>query len=476
MTDEQKELWLEGAETFGDAVENRRIVPVMEEGEIDFTVSMPAVKYDKDPSIHTSAKPEGYRQVYWKTFWNKILEGYQMSVDATTDLTEIKALVEEATNAANAAATSANNATTGASNVNATLMGMTVTITDRTGASTSVNIGFEIAPENVYSSRSAMYADAGNILAGKFCMIATSDPTATDNATLWSRNSAPASPAEDAFTFLSDLDQASTSAFADWLNNVKPTILQAIQDANTAAALANAKAALAQTAADNADASRVAIEANEQTRQTNEAGRVAAETQRQTDWTSFFSDTLSTGCRKLWNDFWSNINFLWTGFWGTSADDPNGVRKQWSDLHDAATADHVQAGSDHTRANQDHSIAENDHSRADIDHSTAGGDHTRAGQDHAASEQATAEAIEQTEILEEWNTHQPYIGDGTTGDENYWYIWVDGQYVKSVYAKGDDLHWEEMTETEKQDLAARVLAQLVFATPEETRAMLNELT
>lgn len=152
------------------------------------------------------------------------------------------------------------------------------------------------------------------------------------------------------------------------------------------------------------------------------------------------------------------------------------MRKQWSDLHDAANADHVQAGNDHTRANQDHSIAENDHSRADIDHSTAGGDHTRAGQDHVASEQATNYANQQAELLEEWNTHQPYIGDGTTGDENYWYIWSNGQYVKSVYAKGNDLHWEDMTETEKQDLAARVLAQLVFATPEETRAMLNELT
>lgn len=472
MTDEQKELWLEGAETFGDAVENRRIVPVMEEGEIDFTVSMPAVKYDKDPSVHTSAKPEGYRQVYWKTFWNKIMEGYNMAVEATADLTELKTLIEQAVEEAEAAAHAATEAMEGAENVDADLTGTTITITDREGQSKSVNIGFEIY--RTYGSVAQMNADAANVPEGKLVMIATQSPTDPENARLYGRNSNPVS--DNPFTFLSDLDQASSAAWADWLENQKPAIIQATSDANTAATLANTKAALAQTAADNADASRLAIEANEQTRQTNEAGRVSAETQRVTDWNNFFSDTLATGCRKLWNDFWSNINSLWTGFWGTSADDPNGVRKQWSDLHDAATADHVQAGSDHTRANQDHSIAGSDHARADIDHSTAGDDHTRAGQDHIASEQATAEAIEQTELLEEWNTHQPYIGNGTTGDENYWYIWVDGQYVRSVYAKGDDLHWEEMSEQEKQDLASRVLAQLAFATPEETRAMLNELT
>lgn len=477
MTDEQKELWLEGAETFGDAVENRRIVPVMEEGEIDFTVSMPAVKYDKDPSIHTSAKPEGYRQVYWKTFWNKIMEGYNMAVDATSDLTDLKTIIEQAIEEAEAAAQAATEAVEAAENVNADLTGMTVTITDREGQSKSVNIGFEISEDHVYLSKAAMKADAANVSKGQFCMIANNNPDDEDNATLWSRNAYSASdPEHFPYSFLSDLDQASSAAWADWLENMKPAIILATSDANTAATLADTKAALAQTAADNADASRLAIEANEQTRQTNEADRVAAETQRATDWNNFFSDTIATGCRKLWNDFWSNINSLWTGFWGTSADDPNGVRKQWSDLHDAATADHVQAGNDHTRANQDHSIAENDHSRAEIDHSTAGDDHTRAGQDHIASEQATAEAIEQAELLEEWNEHQPYIGDGTTGDENFWYIWVDGQYVKSVYAKGDDLHWEEMSEQEKQDLASRVLAQLVFATPEETRAMLNELT
>ena len=92
--------------------------------------------------------------------------------------------------------------------------------------------------------------------------------------------------------------------------------------------------------------------------------------------------------------------------------------------------------------------AASDHTRAESDHTTASSDHTQAGQDHTASTQATSAAIAQTEILEEWNTHQPFIGDGTTGDANFWYIWDSDNdtYVRSVYAKGDDLHWNEMSE------------------------------
>ena len=114
-------------------------------------------------------------------------------------------------------------ATTAATNVNADLTGMTVTITNRQGISKSVNIGFEILQEHVYPSVDAMNADAANVRAGQFCMIATTDPTSTENAQLWSRNSS-ASTSEHPYTFLSDLDQASSAAWADWMENYKPTI------------------------------------------------------------------------------------------------------------------------------------------------------------------------------------------------------------------------------------------------------------
>ncbi|MCR5578690.1 MAG: hypothetical protein K6F74_05695 [Prevotella sp.] len=128
-------------------------------------------------------------------------------------------------------------ATTAATNVNADLTGMTVTITNRQGVSKSVNIGFEILEDHVYPSVAAMNADAANVRAGEFCMIAATDPTSTENAQLWSRNSSAATSAHP-FTFLSDLDQASSAAFADWLENYKPVIeadhTRAEQDHSTA--------------------------------------------------------------------------------------------------------------------------------------------------------------------------------------------------------------------------------------------------
>jgi len=76
-------------------------------------------------------------------------------------------------------------------------------------------------------------------------------------------------------------------------------------------------------------------QSNEQTRTNQENARVQAETTRQTTWTEWFSDTLATGVRKLWNDFWSSINSSWNGFFGTSADDANGVRKIWSTFYNS---------------------------------------------------------------------------------------------------------------------------------------------
>lgn len=136
----------------------------------------------------------------------------------------------------------------------------------------------------------------------------------------------------------------------------------------------------------------------------------------------------------------------------------------------------TQAASDHTRANTDHSTATSDHSTSVTDHTTAQSDHTTSTEKSAYAKQQGDYAKAQGDIMASWNAHQPYIGNGTTGDANYWYIWVNGAYVKSVYAKGDDLHWEEMTQEEKDDFFQKALDKLVIATPQETRAMLNELT
>lgn len=195
-------------------------------------------------------------------------------------------------------------ATAEASNVNAEIDGLVVTITDRNGQSHSVNIGFDIA--GTYGSVAAMNADAANVQEGAFVMIATSDPTSAENARLYVRNST-APTSSEPFTFLSDLDQASSSAWADWMENYKPTII--------------------------ADHTRA--EADHTTAAADHTAAVSDHNTATTDHTQAASDH------------------------STAASD-----------HTAAASDHTRAESDHTTAAADHTQAESDHQRAETDHST----------------------------------------------------------------------------------------------------------
>ena len=399
----------------------------------------------------------------------------------STEWGTLKVDAQTATTNANTAATAAQGATAGAENVNAGLQGFTVTITDRNGVSRSVDIGFEIY--RTYPSVAAMNADAANVPQGKFVIIATTDKTSEDNAKMYCKNS------QGSFTFLCDLDQASSEAWADWLTNMKPAIQQATTDANSAATNANNKATLAQTAADNANTSRQQIEANEQTRQSNEQARVAAETQRQTDWTNWFSDTLPTGVRKLWGDFWSGVNTSWNTFFGT--DENSGVRGDWKTLRSdvvsktqaaqtATSSANTAASNADSKATLANTAAANANDKATLADNKA----TLANEKAAlANEKATYAntqgdyAKAQGDYAKDWNDHPPFIGDGTTGDENYWYIWnaQTKTYQKSVYATGKDLDWDSMSEADKTDLARRVKDELVFATVETCESIIDEL-
>lgn len=95
---------------------------------------------------------------------------------------------------------------------------------------------------------------------------------------------------------------------------------------------------------------------------------------------------------------------------------------------------------------------------------TAAADHERAESDHAASQA--------------WNEHPPYIGDGRTGDENYWYLYdvTIGQYVKGPYAKGDDIDWTTMSQEEYERLVENVKQDLVFATDVTCEDIIDELS
>lgn len=99
---------------------------------------------------------------------------------------------------------------------------------------------------------------------------------------------------------------------------------------------------------------------------------------------------------------------------------------------------------------------------------TANEDHLRAESDHQASEEATASALE-------WSEHPPYIGDGRNGDKDYWYIWVNHEYVKSAYAKGDDIDWDTMTQEEYDRLVENVKQDLVFSSVDTCEDIVDEL-
>lgn len=209
-TEQEKDKWVEIAQDTGDSLE--RTIPVLPLNQMDKTVSIPGVVFpsieynEETGDVISLGKPDGYAQLPLGTLVIK--------TQAASD----------AADAANAAAVRANAASDGAEQVDATLVGMTVTITDRQGVSHSQNIGFEIY--STYGSVAEMNADADNVPEGKFVMIATADPTSAENARLYGKNS------EGGFTFLSDLDQASAEAWADWLNNMKPEILDCIEQAN----------------------------------------------------------------------------------------------------------------------------------------------------------------------------------------------------------------------------------------------------
>lgn len=423
-----------------------------------------------------------------------------------------------ATSNANTATTNANTAAQGATNVNAILSStggiVTITVTDRAGNTVTKEVGFRFA--KVYPSYEAMQADFSgtDVNQGQFVLISSNveDP---HNAEFYVKNA-------NAWGFMGDLSGAQgikgdtpvLTALEDGTIYSDGTLLTDIIKTTNATVVSqeNTRQQNEQTRQSNETARQQAEGQRASTFTTNEAQRQSdfetTQTSRDTTWTNWFSDSLSTGVRKLWNDFWAAINNSWDGFFGTSAEDANGVRKIWStwysatqtawngwfgtsssegvqkdwaDLSSDAEYDHTRAGQDHTRAESDHTTAGTDHTTAQSDHTQAGNDHTQALSDtnRAAADHTTATT--QTALMEAWNEHLPYVADGTQehpGDANYWYTYDPSteQYVKGPYAKGDNLDWASMTEQEKEDLVHRVLNALSFATVAEGQKAITELT
>lgn len=217
VTQEFREGWLEMQEEYGRKIDVGSI-HVMEAGEIDATVSLPAVKFKKryDPTPGAKNEFKEYRHVPMDTFMQPIDAASERVVAQGNEAERQGNYAKQQGDYAKQQGDYAEEEATYAGNVNADLTGLVVTITDRYGVSRSVDIGFEMF--RTYPSVAAMNADAPNVPQGKFVIIATQDPTSEENAKMYCKNS------QGSFTFLSDLDQASSSAFADWLDNYKPVI------------------------------------------------------------------------------------------------------------------------------------------------------------------------------------------------------------------------------------------------------------
>jgi hypothetical protein len=141
----------------------------------------------------------------------------------------------------------------------------------------------------------------------------------------------------------------------------------------------------------------------------------------QNAWSTWFSQT-----KTAWTDWFNSVKSAWTSWFG--ADATSGVQKQWATLKADSTA-------------------------------------------------ATSRANTAATTAEAWNTHPPYIGDGTTGDLNYWYLYdvTTAQYIKGPYAKGNDLDYDDMTPEEKQRLIDNIKADLVFASDADCAAAAAEI-
>jgi uncharacterized protein YjbJ (UPF0337 family) len=273
------------------------------------------------------------------------------------------------------------------------------------------------------------------------------------------------------------LNRALATFQTSW-NTLVGTVNTAIGNANDATSAANTAAGAADTATGAANtAADAAIDA---------AANASSIWNQVKSW---FNGSNNNGFKTSAEGWLTDIQSTWTSWFGASDTSNNSVRKAWNLLHSQAGSDHTRAEDDHTTAGTDHSRAEGDHTTAGTDHATAGTDHSQAGTDHsraegdhttAGTDHATAgtdhtlasqdhqqavsdhrDSVAATDLAEEYNSHPPYIADGTQakpGDVNYWYVWshTSQQYVKNAYARGSDLDYSEMTEAEKNDLAGRV--------------------
>lgn len=412
-----------------------------------------------------------------------------------------------ATSNANTATSAANTAAQGAINVNAMLGStggiVTLTVTDRAGNTVTKEVGFRFA--KVYPSYAAMQADFSgtDVNQGQFVLISSNveDP---HNAEFYVKNA-------NAWGFMGDLSGAQgikgdtpvLTALEDGTIYSDGTLLTDIIKSTNATVVSqeNTRQQNEQTRQSNETARQQAESGRASTFTANEAQRQSdfdsAQGTRNTTWTNWFSDSLSTGVRKLWNDFWSSVNTSWNGFFGTSASDANGVRKIWStwyadtqsawntwfgtsssagvqkdwaELSADAVAKTQAANTAATNANSKATLA--DQKAALAQQAATDANTAKDGANTAKDSANTAAALANAKAAEAANVNATLSGTViSVTNRNGVTTTAD---VKGP--KGDDLHWEDMSEEDREELAQSVLDSLVFATTGTCESIVDELT
>lgn len=221
------------------------------------------------------------------------------------------------------------------------------------------------------------------------------------------------------------------------------------------------------------------------------ASHNAAQAARQETWNSWFSDTLSTGVRKLWSDFWTTVNANWTAFYGATASD--GVRGAWTDWF-SKTGTGVQSvwtawfGSDDNsgvRKQVKDAVAAADAATTGAEKVNASLSGTTLTVTNRNGQQQSANLKGDTGDAAGFGTPEASIPAGDTVGTPTVTVTATGPNTAKVFSfafshlkgdKGDNLDWDSMSEAEKEALAQRVLSNLTFASKQTCEDIIEELT
>lgn len=340
VTPEFESNWLEMQDKYGAGIDSGDVDPIDDASQVDNTITIPVVKLVNPYVKDQDNEVQGYYYVPLKLFmdvvqadadaiesaWNTWFgedssHGVQgdwasLRVDVTTQTTAAQTAAGQAAAASN----EWNNtykpqviqATTEASNVNAMLGStggvVTLTITNRDGTQTSKEVGFRIAM--TCSSDEDMKTRAAGLEDGQFVMIASQ--VEPDNGKLYTRARNQQTVEPKGFSFIADLSGA-----------------QGIKG-DTPVITADSDGTI------YSDGVKVTEVVKNVVSSTN-----TWLTNTQSTWNNWFSDTLSTGVRKVWSTWYASTQTAWNNFWpaakntweswfGTSS--ANGVQKEWADL------------------------------------------------------------------------------------------------------------------------------------------------